>query len=153
MKLDFLIEKLVVLIKPIVEEKGYEFYHLEFVKENNENYLRVYIDSSEGITLDDCEKVSRAVSDLLDVEDPITDSYYLEVSSPGLNRGLYTDEHIKRNLGNKVLVKLTKAINNKKSFDGVLLEVTDLDLKLHIEGEDLVIPRDKIKAINLEGEI
>ena len=97
MKKDILIEKIEELVKPIISELLYELYYVEYIKENGEFYLRIYIDKEEGrISLDDCEAVSRRVSEILDVEDPIKDAYYLEVSSPGLNRGLYTEEHFKK---------------------------------------------------------
>ncbi|GKX66306.1 ribosome maturation factor RimP [Inconstantimicrobium mannanitabidum] len=153
MQKDLLVEEVKTMVKPLVENLGYEFYHIEYVKESNEYYLRVYIDNEAGISLNDCEKVSRLISDLLDNKDPITDPYYLEVSSPGIFRQLFTDEHINRYMGHEVLVKLSKPVENKKSYKCILKSLTDEILTVEVDGNTLDIPRDKIKAVNLEGEI
>lgn len=153
MKKDILIEKIEEVVKPITTELLYELYYVEYIKENGEFYLRIYIDKEEGrISLDDCAAVSRRVSEILDVQDPIEDAYYLEVSSPGLNRGLYTEEHFKRFIGSEVLIKLTKSVDGMKSVKGILKEV--LDDSIVVEGEtEVKILKDKIKSANLEGEI
>ncbi len=147
-----LIEKIETLVKPIADELNYEVYHIEFVKENNEFYLRIYIDKEEGISITDCEALSRRVSDVLDVEDPIDKAYYLEVSSPGLNRRLFTDEHFKKFVGREVLVKLNGNIEGKKNIKGLLKEVTEENIIVEDE-KAITIPKSKIKAANLEGEI
>jgi len=143
--------KLRELIIPIVDKLNYELYHLELVKEQNEYYLRIYIEKeSSGITLDDCEKVSRAVSEMLDVEDPISFSYYLEVSSPGVERKLYTDEHFKRYTGSLVKVSIDGLFEGKKKYEGKLLKFDEDELKLETELKDLVIPRSKISSVSLK---
>ncbi|EKQ53953.1 MULTISPECIES: ribosome maturation factor RimP [unclassified Clostridium] len=153
MKKDVLIEKIEELISPVISELSFELYYVEYVKENGEFYLRIYIDKEEGrISLDDCEAVSRRVSDILDVEDPIKEAYYLEVSSPGLNRGLYTEEHFKRFIGSEVFVKFTGSINGVKSIKGILKDVSEDFIVVESETE-FTIPKDKIKSANLEGEI
>lgn len=152
MKKDALMEKMEMLVKPITDNLGYELYHIEFVHEDGENYLRIYIDSEEGIKLTDCEAVSREVSDMLDVEDPIDKSYYLEVSSPGIDKGLYKEEHFKKAINQKVFVKFTGAIESKKHITGILKEVNDEFII--IEGDiELNIPKDKIKSANIQGEL
>ena len=148
-----LIEKIETLVKPIEDELNYEIYHIEFVKENNEFYLRIYIDKEEGISLTDCEALSRRVSDVLDVEDPIDKAYYLEVSSPGLNRRLFTDEHFKKFVGREVLVKLNGNIEGKKNIKGLLKEVTEEKIIVEDGEKAITIPKVKIKVANLEGEI
>lgn len=153
MKLEALIEKLNELIAPIVQELNYELYHIEYIKENGEYYLRIYIDNDKGITLEDCEKVSRPVSDILDVKDPISDSYYLEVSSPGINRYLYNDNHLNKYQGYVVEVKLSKPLEGEKVFKGILKDHNDSEISLNINNEEKIIPRDKIKSINLQGEL
>lgn len=150
---DAVIEKLFILIEPIVRDKGFELYHLEYVKEFGENYLRVYIDSPQGINLDDCESVSRPVSELLDVQDPISEAYYLEVSSPGIDRVLFTDKHMERYLGNKVLLKLEKLFEGKKQFEGILAGFDSDQVMLKIDDKEFNIPRDKVKSIRLNGEM
>ncbi|WP_297631370.1 ribosome maturation factor RimP [uncultured Clostridium sp.] len=152
MKKDALMEKIEELILPITDELGYELYHVEFVHEDGENYLRVYIDSEEGIKLTDCEAVSRKVSDMLDSEDPIDKSYYLEVSSPGIDKGLYKEEHFLKAIGAKVFVKFTGTIEGKKHITGILKEVNN-DIII-IEGDvTLDIPTEKIKSANIQGEL
>ncbi|WP_238882587.1 ribosome maturation factor RimP [Clostridium sp. YIM B02551] len=141
------------LVKPIVEENGYELYHVEYVKEQNDYYLRIYIDSTNGISLNDCETVSRAVSDMLDTTDPIKDAYYLEVSSPGIDRQLFTNEHIEKSIGSQVLVKLSKAINGHKNLKGKLLEASDNEIIVENDNDTVTISKEKIKTINIIGEI
>lgn len=153
MKLEALIEKLNEIIAPIVQELNYELYHIEYIKENGEYYLRIYIDNDKGITLEDCEKVSRPVSNILDVKDPISDSYYLEVSSPGINRYLYNDNHLNKYRGYSVEVKLSKPLEGEKIFKGILKDHNDSEISLNINNEEKIIPREKIKSINLQGEI
>ena len=148
-----LIEKIETLVKPIADELNYEVYHIEFVKENNEFYLRIYIDKDEGIFITYCEALSRRVSDVLDVEDPIDKAYYLEVSSPGLNRRLFKDEHFKKFVGREVLVKLNGNIEGKKNIKGLLKEVNEENIIVEDDEKAITIPKSKIKAANLEGEI
>ena len=152
MSSEILMRKFFDLIRPIVIEKGLELYHIEFIKESGENYLRIYIDSPNGITFEDCEKVSRAVSEALDVEDPIPDPYYLEVSSPGIDRTLFTDVHLERYIGSNVVIKLNKLFNGKKIFEGELSNFNSDEITAKIDDENIVIPRDKIKNISLKGE-
>ncbi|GAA0085386.1 ribosome maturation factor RimP [Clostridium sp. CTA-7] len=153
MKVDALLETINQLVKPVAEELDYEIYHIEYVKENGEYYLRIYIDKDGGgITLSDCEALSRRVSDIMDEKDPIPVAYFLEVSSPGLNRGLFTDDHFKRQIGKEVMLRFTKSLNGIKNIKGILKEVNDESVT--VESDELVtIPKDKIKSANLEGEI
>lgn len=148
-----MIEELEKEVKEEVEKLGYEFYHLELVNESGENYLRVYIDSSEGIGLDDCEKVSRRVSDILDEEDPIPYSYCLEVSSAGIFRTLFTDEHLKRYNGSKVKIKIKGTFNSQKEFLGNLNRFDEESIDIDNNNEIIKIPRKKIKRVTLEGEL
>lgn len=149
MKKDALIERLENLVMPITDELGYELYHVEFVKEDGENYLRIYIDNEEGISLDDCEKVSRRVSEMLDEEDPISVSYYLEVSSPGINRGLFKEDHFKKVIGKEIFVRFTGSLNGRKNVKGILKSYEDGFIE--VEAEELVkVPVEKIKKANLE---
>ncbi|MGL5151195.1 MAG: ribosome maturation factor RimP [Clostridium sp.] len=152
MKMDALIQEVEKLVKPISDELEYELYHVEFVKENGENYLRIYIDKDGGVALSDCEALSRRVSDMLDEVDPITDSYYLEVSSPGLNRGLYKSQHFARFIGREVFVRFNGSLEGSKNIKGILKEATDDYIV--VEGEvEMTINKDKIKTANIDGEI
>ena len=152
MKIDALVNQIYEMVKPIADELNYEIYHIEYVKENGEYYLRIYIDKDGGIALSDCEALSRRVSDVLDEKDPIATAYFLEVSSPGLNRGLFTDAHFEKQIGKEVLIRFTKSLDGRKNVKGVLKEVKE-DVII-VEDKDLVtIPKDKIKSANLDGEI
>lgn len=152
MKNDALVTQIYEMVKPISDELNYEIYHVEYVKENGEYYLRIYIEKEGGITLSDCEALSRRVSDLMDEKDPIPEAYFLEVSSPGLNRTLFTETHYKRFVGREVMVKLTKAIEGKKSIKGILKEVNEENII--VEADTLIsIPKEKVKSANIEGEI
>ena len=152
MKIDALVNEIYEMVNPIAEELNYDIYHIEYVKENGEFYLRIYIEKDGGITLSDCEALSRRVSDLMDEKDPIKDPYFLEVSSPGLNRTLFTEEHYKRFIGREVMVKFTKYVDGKKNIKGILKEVNEDSIV--VEADQLInIPKDKIKSVNIEGEI
>ena len=152
MKIDALINQIYELVKPIADELNYDIYHIEYVKENGEYYLRIYIEKEGGITLSDCEALSRRVSDVMDEKDPIADPYFLEVSSPGLNRTIFTEEHYKRFIGREVMVRFTKAIDGKKNAKGILKEVNEDNII--VEADTLIsIPKEKIKSANIEGEI
>lgn len=152
MKNDALVNEIYEMVKPIADELNYDIYHVEYVKENGELYLRIYIEKDGGITLSDCEALSRRVSDLMDEKDPIKDPYFLEVSSPGLNRTLFTEEHYKRFIGREVMVKFTKSVDGKKNIKGILREVNEDSIV--VEADQLInIPKDKIKSVNIEGEI
>ncbi len=108
------------LLKPIAAANGVDIYDVEYVKEGSEFYLRAYIDKPEGVNIIDCENVSRALSDVLDVEDFIPDAYILEVSSPGLGRTLKKDRHLEKSIGLDVEVKLYKPLNGVKEYEGML---------------------------------
>ena len=152
MKVNALVEQIAEIVKPIAEELNYDIYHIEYVKESGEYYLRIYIEKDGGVSLNDCEALSRRVSDVLDEKDPITDAYFLEVSSPGLNRTLFTEEHYKRFIGREVMVKFTKSVDGKKNIKGILKEVNEDSIV--VEADQLInIPKDKIKSVNIEGEI
>lgn len=108
------------LLQPMVDEYGFELVDVEYVKEGSTWYLRSYIDKPGGISIDDCEKVSRRLSDLLDQEDFIEDAYIMEVSSPGLGRPLKKEKDFKRSLGEEVEVKTYRIIDKQKEFTGIL---------------------------------
>ena len=146
-------EKVENLIKDKVNDLGYSLYDVQYVKEGHDYYLRVFIEKPNGnIDLNDCEKVNNGINDLLDKADYIKEQYFLEVSSPGLNRTLFTEEHYKRFIGREVMVRFTKSIDGKKNVKGILKEVNDDSIV--VEADQLInIPKDKIKSVNIEGEI
>lgn len=138
------------LLEPIISEHQFELVDVEYVKEGSNWYLRAYIDKTGGITVDDCELVSRALSDLLDKHDFIPDAYILEVSSPGLGRQLKKEKDFKRSLGEEVDVKLYKAIEKQKQFTGILQAYDEQKITLEFEeGETMDIPRQNISLIRL----
>ncbi|HSN58163.1 MAG TPA: ribosome maturation factor RimP [Clostridiaceae bacterium] len=149
MKIDLMIKKLMETIEPIVAALNYELYHLEYVKEAGEYYLRIYIDSENGISFEDCEKISRRISEALDLDDPIEEAYYLEVSSPGIERGLYTDKHLEKFIGSDVNVKLNKLMEGKKALTGKLVRFDAESITFETEGAEVSIPRDIIKSLNI----
>ena len=127
-------EKIEDLTSKTINDLGYDLYDVEYVKEGSNWYLRAYIDKPGGITVDDCEVVSRAFSDILDEKDYIEDTYIFEVSSPGLGRPLKKDKDFKRSLGEEVEIRTYRAIDRQKEFIGILVEY-DADT-VTIEYED-----------------
>ncbi len=109
------------LILPIIRENGFELVDMEYVKEGRDWYLRAYIDKEGGITIDDCEKVSRAFSDVLDENDFIDGSYILEVSSPGIGRPLRKERDYERNTGREIEIRTYQNVDGKKEFTGTLI--------------------------------
>lgn len=123
------------LLEPIIEANNFELYDVEYVKEVGNWYLRAYIDKEGGISIDDCELVSRALSDLLDEKDFIDDAYILEVSSPGLGRQLKKDKHFAKSIGEEVEIKLYKAIDKRKEFSGILIAFDKETITIELEDE------------------
>lgn len=134
-------------LSPVVEALGYCLWDVEYVKEGSEWYLRITIDSEDGITIDDCEKVHRAIDPVIDEHDPIENSYHLEVSSPGIERVLRTDAHIEAFTGAEVEVRLFAAVDGKKNLRGILGGLSDGKLLLTVGGSALAIDRAKISRI------
>jgi ribosome maturation factor RimP len=145
-------DQLIELLQPVVVNLGYELWELEYAARSGGGLLRLYIDSESGITLEDCERVSRAVSETLDSTDPIQGQYTLEVSSPGLDRVLRTAEHFSRFVGERVRVETTAPLNGRKRFAGRLLEVTDGQIVLEVEGSTLKLSIDGIHKARLAPE-
>ena len=138
------------LVMPLVTENNFELVDVEYVKEAGNWYLRVYIDKEGGIMVDDCEIISRALSDKLDADDFMEDSYILEVSSPGLGRPLKKDKDFERSLGKEVEIKLYRAVNRQKDFEGVLKNYTTEEVTIVIdEEEEMTFARNDIALIRL----
>lgn len=126
------------LVQPLVDKNKFELVDVEYVKEAGTNYLRVYIDKEGGITIDDCEIISRALSDLLDEKDYIDEAYILEVSSPGLGRPLKKDKDFARSIGEEVDVKLFKPIEKQKEFSGILESYNDTEVIIRLDEETVM---------------
>ncbi len=140
------------LAEPIAKECGCFIYDVEFVKEGGIYFLRVYADKDGGISLDECEKISRALSEALDKRDPIKENYYLEVSSPGIERKLKTPEHFERYIGETVDVGLYKAIGGSKQITAELAGFNDGVISLKMADETLEIPQKETTVVKLHFE-
>ena len=134
---------------PIIEANNFELVDVEYVKEAGNWYLRVYVDKEGGFAVDDCEVVSRALSDKLDVDDFIEDSYILEVSSPGLGRPLKKEKDFIRSIGKEVDIHLYKSIEKQKEFTGILKSYSKDDIVLQIEDTDVTFDRTNVALIRL----
>ena len=138
------------LITPFVEDKGFELVDVEYVKDGGNWYLRAYIDKPGGITVDDCEVISRSLSDKLDEEDFIEGAYILEVSSPGLGRPLKKEKDFVRNMGQEVELRTYRAIEKQKEFRGILDAYDKSSITLEVEeGEKLVFDRSNVALVRL----
>ncbi len=138
-------ERVETLIKPIIEKKGYDLYDVEYAKEGKNFFLRIFIDKPEGINLQDCENVNDAINDILDQADYIKDQFFLEVSSPGIERILRKDKHLEQNIGNEIHIKLFKKDETgNKEYQGILKEFNDKTIKLE---ENIEIERKNIAQI------
>ena len=136
------------LAEPIADELGYFIWDVEFVKEGGKRILRITIDNEEGITIEDCEKLHRAIDPVLDEADPIEEAYYLEVSSPGIERDLKTDMHISACEGWDVEVRLYAPINGSKMFRGKLLPLGENgEVRISANGEELAFERSAVAKI------
>ncbi|MCC8102151.1 MAG: ribosome maturation factor RimP [Clostridiales bacterium] len=143
-------QKTEALLMPLIEKHQFELVDVEYVKEGGNWYLRAYIDKPGGITIDDCELISRALSDLLDEEDFIDDAYILEVSSPGLGRPLKKEKDFERSIGEKVEIRTFRPIDRQKEFAGILKGYDKQTITIEAEnGEALSFTRTDIALIRL----
>lgn len=137
------------LLLPIMEENGFELVDVEYVKEGGNWYLRAYIDKPGGISVNDCELVSRRLSDLLDEKDYVEDAYILEVSSPGLGRPLKKEKDFKRSLGELVEVRTYRMVEKKKEFTGILKAYDDNTVTIEEDETERVFDKSEIALIRL----
>lgn len=142
-------ERTEALLEPIAAAAGVSIYDVEYVKEGGEWYLRAYIDKLEGVNINDCETVSRALSDRLDEADFIEEAYILEVSSPGLGRTLKKDRHLQQSIGEAVELKAYKPIDGQKEFTGILRAFDKETLTIEIDSTKRVFARNEIARIAL----
>lgn len=143
-------ERLQAMIAPVVESLACELWGLEYITQGRYTTVRIYIDAPAGVSLEDCEKVSRQISALMDVEDPIDGEYTLEVSSPGLDRPLYTAAQYALYVGETVSLRLRLAIDGRRRFKGVVTAVEDETLLLSVDNKVVRIPVDSIDKGTLE---
>lgn len=144
------------VLRGFLSENGLELYDCEYVKEGRDRFLRVYIDKvqtgdeEEYISTDDCELVSRYLSDRLDADDPVEENYYLEVSSPGMDRKLTKPEHFERFIGKQIDVKLYRGVDGRKEFTGTLAATTDGQITIETEdGREYVFTADQVAKASL----
>ncbi len=137
------------LLEPIAASNGVSIYDVEYVKEGSDYYLRAYIDKEGGVTIDDCEAVSRALNDMLDKEDYIDEAYILEVSSPGLTRKLTKPRHYLNSLGNEVEIKTFKPIDGSKEFSGTLTQYDNGVITIESEGNKLNFKEEDVSVAKL----
>lgn len=141
------------IVEPVVSGLGYELVGTEFLPQGRHSLLRVYIDQPNGITVEDCESVSRQLSAVLDVEDPIPGNYTLEVSSPGLDRPLFTLEHFTRFLGCRSAIRLRTPVEGRRKIVGVLKNVENEVVTVATEEKDFALPFDLIEKANLVPDL
>ncbi len=143
-------ELLTEMLAPVVASLGCELWGLEYLTQGRFTTLRIFIDGPQGVSLDDCEKVSRQISSVLDVEDPIDGEYTLEVSSPGLDRPLYSQAQYARYIGETVSLRMRVAQGGRRRFKGVILKVENNTLTLKVDNQEFSLPIDTIDKGNLE---
>lgn len=145
-----LINELWQLLEPVIRSEGMELVELEYRRESPGWVLRLFVDQPDGVTVNDCARISQVVGDLLDVADLIQNPYNLEVSSPGLNRPLRKLEHFKAYQGNIIEVRLTTPLQNRrKKYKGILLQATSEEIELDCEGETFKIPLELLERARL----
>lgn len=143
------LEQLQAMLAPVVESLGYECWGVEFISQGRHSLLRVYIDHADGILIDDCEKVSRQISAVLDVEDPVSGEYTLEVSSPGMDRPLFTLEQFAAHAGEQVKIRLRSPYEGRRNFQGVLRGVEEQDVIVQVEDHEYLLPIESIDKANI----
>jgi ribosome maturation factor RimP len=143
------LEQLQTLLAPVIEALGYECWGLEFLSQGRHSLLRIYVDHANGILVEDCEKVSRQVSGVLDVEDPISNEYTLEVSSPGMDRPLFTLEQFAKHAGELVKIKLRSPYEGRRNFQGPLRGVEEQDVVVLVDDHEYLLPIDMIDKANI----
>ena len=147
-------DNLTQLIEPVVDGLGFELLGIEYIAQGRHSILRLYIDSEQGIGLEDCEKVSRQVSGVMDVEDPVKGQYVLEVSSPGLDRPLFKASQYARHAGQTIKLRLRRPLDGKRKFRGVLSAVDETGILLtDDDGQETRLEFGDIEKANLDPEL
>jgi len=144
------LDKLQELLAPVAKALGYQCWGIEFLAQGRHSLLRVYIDHENGIAVEDCEKVSRQISAVLDVEDPISGEYHLEVSSPGMDRPLFSAEQFAAYIGSEVKIRLTAPIERRRNLQGVISAASDETVEVtDAEGKNWHLPLASIDKANV----
>lgn len=137
-------EKVEKLLESKINELGYELYDVEYAKEGKNYFLRIFIDKEDGIDLNDCEKVNDGIMELLDEADYIKEQYFLEVSSPGIERVLRKEKHFDSAMGEAIEVKLYKPIDKQKDIEGILTGYDEESITMTYENDEISVPRNNI---------
>jgi ribosome maturation factor RimP len=147
-------QKIEAMVTPAIEALGLELWGCEYISAGKDSTLRIYIERAQvGVTVDDCSRASRQISAILDVEDPITSAYMLEVSSPGLDRLFFKPEQYPPYVGKKVNVRTRAPILGRRKFKGELVEVNDTQIEVEVDGEVYPIPFNTIDKASLVVEL
>jgi ribosome maturation factor RimP len=141
------------MLEPAITALGYTLWGIEYVPQGKHSLLRVYLDKEGGIDIEDCAQASRQISSILDVEDPISGEYTLEVSSPGIDRVLFNLDQFREYLGWYVQLRLTENFENRRKFAGQLKAIVDDEIVLIIGDEEYTIPYELIEKANLESRV
>jgi ribosome maturation factor RimP len=142
-------DRLHALIEPVVASLGCELWGIDFAAHGKSSLLRIYIDSEEGVSIGDCERVSRQVSSVLDVEDPVQGRYTLEVSSPGLNRRLFDVSQYPAYFGANVKIELHLPFEGRRKFSGLLCGIENDEVIVRVDEEEYLLPIDEIERANI----
>ncbi|GAB2720315.1 ribosome maturation factor RimP [Halomonas garicola] len=137
------------LIEPVVAAMGFELWGIDYLSQGKHSRLLIYIEGENGVSVDDCADISRQISAVLDVEDPIAEAYRLEVSSPGMDRPLYTLDHFRRFQGHQVALKLRSAFDGQRKFRGLLAGIEGDEVLLQMDGEEYCFPIESIDKANI----
>lgn len=143
------VDELKVMLDPVITGMGFLFWGVDYSARGKHSLLRVYIDHEDGITVDQCAEVSRQISAVMDVEDPIAHNYTLEVSSPGMDRPLFTLEQFAAYVGEWVDVRLRAPFEGRRKFKGVLTAIEDQDICVTVDGSDYLLPVESIERANI----
>ena len=146
-------QKMQIMLEPTVEALGFELWGMEHISQGRHSVLRVYIDSENGIGVEDCAAVSQQVSAILDVEDPITGEYTLEVSSPGMDRLLFKLEQYTGYIGEQIELRLRTPFEGRRKFKGILKGIEGEDVVVHVDDHEYLLPYSAIDKARVEPRI
>ena len=143
------VNKVAQLVSPTVEALGLQLWGIEHTSQGKYSVLRIFIERDTGVTINDCAQVSRQVSAILDVEDPIAGEYMLEVSSPGTDRPLFTVEQFQQHCGEEVDIRMRSPIDGRRKFKGMLQDVVNRVVQIEVEGSSFELPHEEIEKANI----
>lgn len=140
------LQQLDEILRPVIEGLGFDCWGIDYISQGRHSVLRVYIDHPEGISVENCEQVSRQISGVLDVEDPISNNYTLEVSSPGMDCPLFSLDQFEAHIGSLIQLKLRMAFEGRRRYQGIINGVKDNEVLLVVDDHELQLPYDSIES-------